>query len=147
MIYAEDDGKIVGLSFGAVNSDNGVTISYVGTEKEYNNQGIEQSLVQEIEKHAKALGYGLLSTGVLPGEEEFWEECGYKGLLLIQSEKNSIEELRSLNPGLKEINARVWEGHVNQLFLDDPSIDRELEKKYEETFPSCNTIMVYTKKA
>jgi AraC-like DNA-binding protein/GNAT superfamily N-acetyltransferase len=145
MIYAEDDGKIIGLAFGFVD-DNAVTISYVGTEKEYKSQGIEQALVQEMEKRTKALGYGLLAVGVLPGEEGFWEKCGYKGLLLIQSEKNSIEELCSLNPGYKVINARVYEGHVNQLFLDIPSIDRELQKKYEETFPDCNTIMVYTKK-
>ena len=148
MIYAEDDGKIIGLSFGVVNTDNAVTISFVGTEKEYQNQGIEQSLVQEMEKRSKTLGYSLVAVGVVDeGEEGFWRECGYKGLLLIQSEKNSIEELRSLNPGHKEINARVWERNVNQLFLDVPPNDRGLKKKYEETFPDCNTIMVYTKKA
>jgi AraC-like DNA-binding protein/GNAT superfamily N-acetyltransferase len=145
MIYAEDKGKIIGLAYGFTEEDS-VTISYVGTEQEYRDKGIEQALVKEMEKRAKALGYSLLAAGAMPEEESLWQECGYTGLLLIQSEKNRVEELRALNPGLKEINARVYDGNVNQLFLEIPAPDRALEKKYEEAFPDCNTIMVYTRR-
>lgn len=144
MIYAEDSGKICGLAYGWVDN-NAVTVAYVGVEKEYQGQGIGRALLTEIENRAKALGYNRLTLGASAGEEGFYEKCGYTGNLLIQSEENTIEELRSLNPGYVEIGAGVYEGHINQLYLNIPSINRELQKKYEETFPACNTIMVFGK--
>lgn len=144
LIYAEDSGKICGLAFGWVDNDS-VTIAYVGVEKDYQGQNIEQALLVEIENRAKTLGYDRLTLGVSEGEEGFYEKCGYTGNLLIQSEKNSIDELRSLNPGYEEIGANVYEGYVNQLYLNIPSIDRDLQRKYEKTFPDCNTIMVFGK--
>lgn len=144
MIYAEDVGKVCGLAYGWVDN-NAVTIAYVGVESEYQGQGIGRALVTEMENRTKALGYNRLVLGATAGEEGFYEKCGYTGSLLIQSEENSIDELRSFNPGYEEIGAGVYEGYIHQLYLKIPSINRELQKKYEDTFPACNTIMVFGK--
>jgi AraC-like DNA-binding protein/GNAT superfamily N-acetyltransferase len=144
MVYAEDEGNICGLAFGWVDNMT-VTVAYLGVEEEYRGRGIGRALLNELENRALALGYHGMALGSSVGEEGFYEKCGYKGTLLIQSEVNTIDELRSLNPGYEEINARVYEGYVNQLFLKIPGINRELQRKYEETYPACNTIMVFGK--
>jgi AraC-like DNA-binding protein/ribosomal protein S18 acetylase RimI-like enzyme len=145
MIYAEDSGKICGFAYGWAENNTDITVAFVGVVKEYQGQGIGRALLTEMEDRSKALGYGRLTLGSAAGEEGFYEKCGYTGNLLIQTEENTIEELRSLNPGYKEVWSGVYEGHVNQLYLEIPMVNRELQKKYEETFPACNTIMVFGK--
>lgn len=99
----------------------------------------------EIERRVKALGYHSIALGSVEGAERFYEKLGYKGSLLIQSEDHSIDQLLSLNDKYEVIYTNVYEGTVNQVCLRLSSPDRELQRLYEKTFPSCTTQMVFGK--
>ncbi len=99
----------------------------------------------EIEKRIKHLDYHGITLGAVEGAEEFYAKLGYTGSLLIQSEEHSIDELKSLNESYEVIGTNVYDGSVNQVWLRLPSINRELQRKYEETFPGCDTQMTFGK--
>ena len=63
----------------------------------------------------------------------------------MQSEQHSFEELLSLNTEYRVIETQVYEGTVHQVMLDLPAPDRELQRRYESSFPGCGTLMVFRK--
>jgi hypothetical protein len=95
----------------------------------------------------RALGHGVnhLGLGAVESAEGFYQKLGYTGTLLIQSEKHSIGELLSLNDNYTVKGTSVYGGTVNQVYLDLPAADRELQRKYENTLPGCYTQMVFGK--
>ena len=99
----------------------------------------------EVEKRVKDLGHHRITLGALEVAEGFYAKLGYTGSLLIQSEEHSIDELKSLNELYEVIGTNVYDGTVNQVWLRLPVIDREFQRKYEETFPGCDTQMVFGK--
>lgn len=99
----------------------------------------------EAERRIRALGYRGIALGALEGAERFYEKLGYSGSLLVQSEKHSIEELKSLSQGYEVTGTNVWEGKINQVSLRVRTVDREIQRRYEQAFPGCSTQMVYGK--
>ena len=77
--------------------------------------------------------------------EGFYENIGFKGSLLIQSELNTIDELLSLNNNYEIAWTNIYDNKINQLCLSLQRPDRELQKKYKEGFPFCNTQMIFQK--
>jgi hypothetical protein len=64
---------------------------------------------------------------------------------LIQSEKNSIDELKLLNTKYEIAWTNVYDGKINQLCLKLEEPDRELQKEYENKFNGCHTQMIFQK--
>lgn len=144
LLCAKDGDKVCGFVL-AWNDHGTITAATVGIDKEYRGQGIGKALMLELERRVKALGYHGIALGAGEGAEGFYEKLGYKGSLLIQSEKYSIDELKALNTEYEVLYTNVYEGKINQVCLRLPKIDRELQRKYESTFPGCSTQMVFGK--
>ena len=148
LLFAKDDDKICGIILGFSDDGKFVTIGGDGTTAEYKNKGVHEALFVEIEKRAKKLGYKGIVLGIREGEEEFYAKLGYIGKTLIQSEKHSIEELKKFNEQYKNYEVTgtsVYEGHINQLWLNVSLLDKELKKKYENELGDCWVQVIVSK--
>lgn len=145
LLYAIDGDQVVGSVFAWVDN-NSVTVAHCAVAEDCRGRGIGLALMQEIEGRVKSLGYRGLALGSVEGAEGFYERLGFKGSLLIQSEHHSIEELLALNTKYEVLYTNIYEGTVNQVCLRVPAADRELQRKYEATFPGCTTQMVFGKR-
>lgn len=144
LLYAKDGEVICGSVLGWV--DNGtITIGACCVDNTYRGKGIGRSLIVELEKRAKTLGFHSFSLGAVEDAEGFYEKIGFKGALLIQSKEYSIDDLLSLNNTYEVIYTNVYDGCINQVCLKVPCADRELQRQYETIFPGCGTQMVYKK--
>jgi len=145
MLYAESNNEIIAIVFGRIENESSITVGPVAVDERFRKQGVARELMLRLEEHALRHDIHHLALGAVENAERFYEKLGYKGILLIQSEKHSINELLSLNTKYKVINTNVYGGVVNQVFLDLPAPDRELQRKYESSFPGCHTQMVFDK--
>ena len=140
MLYAKDSDKICGILLGWSDGSKHITIGYDGAIEEYKNKGIHEALFVEIEKRAKKLGFKRIVLGIGEGEEEFYAKLGYIGKTLIQSEKHNIEALLKFNEQYKNYEVTgtsIYEGHINQIWLNVSLLDRDLKKKYEAEIGDC----------
>lgn len=145
LLYAADGEVICGSVFACADGS-GVTIAHCCVDEVYRGKGIGSALMLEAERRIKALGYYSIALGALEGAEEFYEKLGYTGSLLIQSEKYSIDELKAFNQEHEVLWTNVYDGAINQLCLRVRSVDRELQRRYEQAFPGCSTQMVFGKR-
>ena len=104
----------------------------------------------ELEKRTKKLGYKGIGLGIQEGQEEFYAKLGYTGSMLIQSEKYSIDDLRnyleSLNNKNWELrNTNIYDGYINQLWLNVSILDKDLKKKFEVDLGDCWTQIIVCK--
>jgi len=98
-----------------------------------------------LEKRALAHGIHHLGLGAAESAEGFYAGLGYSVSLLIQSEIHGTDELLKFNTKYKVNFARVHDGYVNQVNLELPAPDRELQRRYESEFPGCYTQMIFQK--
>jgi GNAT superfamily N-acetyltransferase len=145
LLYAIDNNKIIASVFAWAADGDGVTIGHICVNSDYRNKGIGKKMMDEIEKRIKKSGGKLITLGATEAAEGFYEKMGYTGSLLIQTEKNSIEDLLSLNKKYKVLWTNIYEKKINQICLSLPKPDRKLQKRYEETFLGCNTQMIFQK--
>jgi len=138
LLFAKDGEKICAVALGHV--EGGYVTVNEGLLDEYKNIGVLEALFVELEKRAKGYGYAGVVLGIQEGEEEFYAKLGYIGKTLIQSEKYSVDELKAFNEqfGNYEITGSgVYEGYVNQLWINSSLLDTGLKKKYEEEIGDC----------
>ena len=144
MIISEFDGEITGLFFGCV--DKAVTLCYDWVDTRYSDSNLKETLLKTFEKQAKDLGYKRIALGVLPENEKFYQDHGYSGFLLAQSDTVPLDDIEKVAKGHKILSKHVYEGYVNQVKI---AVDTEskllLEEKYKNELPGCYTIMVYWK--
>ncbi|MDR1688238.1 MAG: hypothetical protein LBS21_06455 [Clostridiales bacterium] len=148
LLAAKDNDKIRGIAFGWVDVGNCVTVAYDGVSKDSENIGLHEALMVEIEKRAEKLGMRNVVLGILDGREEFYAKMGYTGKTLIQSEKHSVAALEKFNEqyGQYEITGtNIYEGHVNQLWLNSPLLDKNLKRYYEEDIGDCSVQVIVNK--
>lgn len=145
MLFAESRGKVIGIVFGRLENVKSVTVGPVAVDERFRKQGIARELMLTLEKRALERGIHHLALGAAESAEGFYQKLGYTGTLLIQSEKHGIEELLSLNDRYPVKSTGVYGGTVNQVYLDLPAPDRELQRRYENTLPGCYTQMVFGK--
>ena len=145
MLYAESGVEVIGIVFGRIENGNSVTVGPVAVDQRSRKHGIARELMLLLEENALGHGIHHLALGAAESAEGFYQKLGYTGTLLIQSEKHSIDELLALNDQYRVINTGVYDGTVNQVYLDLPAPDRELQRKYENTLPGCHTQMVFGK--
>lgn len=145
MLYAQHDDEIVGVVFGQVEKNNSITIALVASDERYRHRGIVSSLLTELEKRALARGHHFIVIGALEAAEGFYLKCGYTPHLFVQSRPPlTLENLRLLNDRYDE----AWsydDGTDIRLCIATKGIDRELQHKYDETFPDCSTQTLFTK--
>ena len=144
LLYARDGSTICGSVFAWV-TNGAVTIGHCCVDRANRGQGVGSALMVEVERRVKDLGYRGITLGAMEAAEGFYAKLGYTGSLLIQSEEHSIDRLKSLNESYEVIGTNVYEGTVSQLWLRLPAVDRELQRKYEETLPGCSTQMTFGK--
>ena len=140
LLYAKDGEKFCGFAWGCGTPGQYVNIAMDGVSSEYKNKGIHEALLVEFEKRANQRGYYGLVLGILDGAEEFYAKMGFVGRTLIQSEKYSVDDLLAFNENDKNYEVsltRVHEGHINQLWLNVPLMDKRLKKKYTEEIGDC----------
>jgi AraC-like DNA-binding protein len=139
MLYAQENGEICGIALG-LGGDGYVTVEGDGVTEIYKNKGIHEALFVELEKRAKALSFPGIALGIGEGEEEFYAKMGYIGKTLIQSEKYSVDELKVFNEQYKNYEVTgsgVYEGYINQLWVNASLLDKGLKKKFEEEIGDC----------
>jgi GNAT superfamily N-acetyltransferase len=145
MLFAEANGEVISIVLSFLESNGNITIGIVATDERYRKHGIARELMLLIEKRAKALGVHLLALGSTETAEGFYAKLGYTGQLLIQSQKHTIDELLSQNPGYPIAFTNIYDGTVNQVCLKLPQADRALQKLYETTFDDCYTQTMFWK--
>ena len=147
LLSAQEDGQICGIILGWVDG-NGVTIAMDGIAENHQNKGIHEALFIEIEKRTKGLGIGGIGLGISEGQEEFYAKMGYIGKTLIQSEKYSVDELKTFNEqynNYEVAGSSVYEGYVNQLWINASLLDKGLKKKFEEEIGDCWVQIIVSK--
>ena len=147
LLSAQENGEVIGIILGWIDGDY-VTVAVDGIAEKHQNKGLHEALFIEIEKRAKELGAPGLVLGIEEGKEEFYAKIGYIGKTLIQSEKYSVEELKLFNEQYKNYEVTgsgVYEGYVNQLWINASLLDKGLKKKFEEEIGDCWVGIVVSK--
>ena len=145
MLYAESDSIVVGIVFGRLENERSITVGPVAVDESCRKSGIARKMMYLLEERARAHEIYHLGLGAVESAEGFYQKLGYTGTLLIQSEIQSVDELLTLNPGYTVTHKGVYDGTVNQVFLDLPVPDRVLQRKYENNLKGCYTQMVFGK--
>lgn len=145
MLFAEADSEVIAIVLSFLEDNGNVTIVIVATDERYRRQGIARELMLLVEKRAKALDVHLLALGSAETAEGFYAKLGYTGQLLIQSQKHTIDELLSLNPGYPIAFTNIYDGTINQICLKLSQADRTLQRLYETTFDGCYTQTMFWK--
>ena len=146
ILCAKDGDTICAVAFG-FRDGKGISV-HEGILPEYKNTGIFEALFIELEKRAKNLGYASIGLGIQDGEEAFYAKLGYIGKTLIQSGKYSVDELKAFNENYNNYEitgSNVYEGCVNQLWLNSSLLDKGLKKKYEEEIGDCWVQVIVSK--
>lgn len=146
MLYAQSDGEVVGIVFGRMEDEGSITVGPVAVDERFRKLGIARKMMLLLERRALDHGVHHLALGAVESAEGFYEKLGYTGTLLIQSEKHSIDALLSLNTAYRVLGTNVYEGTVNQIYLELSAADRALQRQYENALPGCYTQMVFHKK-
>ena len=144
LLYAEEDGQIVGSAF-AWEDGGDITVGHLAVAEGYRKQGLGRELMEEAEKRVWDLGFTHIGLGSVESAEGFYAKLGYSGVLLVQSDRHTVEELLSLEQPYPLQGTNVYEGTISQLYIRLPLADRALQRQYEETFPGCSTQMIYDK--
>ena len=139
MLFATDkDDAVCAAAIGF--DDGGCVTVHEGVLPQYQATGIFEALFVELEKRAKQFGFANINLGIAEGEEEFYAKLDYIGKTLIQSEKYGVDELKAFNArynNYEVTGAGVYEGHINQLWLNVSLLDRRLKKHYESEIGDC----------
>jgi len=146
LLYAKDGDKICAWTFGF--GDGGSITVHEGVLDEYWNTGIFEALFIELENRAKKLGYTGVVLGIAEGQEEFYAKLGYTGRMLIQSEKHSVDDLKKVIEGNKNIEitgSGIYDGYINQLWLNVSILDKDIKKKFEVDLGDCWTQIIVSK--
>lgn len=144
LIVARQDGSICGCVLASIDQDH-VLVGPMAVAEMARRRGIGAAMMWKLEIQARALGQNTLIIGALEESELFYLRCGYKPNLYIQlPEPGCVEQLESLNPGYA-IGWKAEEYGKSKLMLRTTQIDKELQKKYNQAFPSCSTQYVFIK--
>jgi ribosomal protein S18 acetylase RimI-like enzyme len=144
LLYMVDNGIIIASIFSYEDNKN-ITIGHICVDENYRKKGIGKIIMDDLEKRIKKLGYKLITLGSLEVAEGFYENIGFKGSLLIQSEINTIDELLLLRNDYEIAWTNIYNNKIYQVCLSLEKPDRELQKKYKEVYPNCNTQMIFQK--
>ena len=134
MLYATLNNDVIGIVFGRVIGD-GMVVGPVAVHKDYRNLGIAKAMMILLEERAGRYGIQSVTLGAVESAEGFYAGLGYTGALLIQSQSHSIEQLLSVNKKYVVERTGVYDGVVNQVYLQLSKPDRELQKEYEAALP------------
>ena len=145
LLYAECSGEVIGIAFTHIETTENATVGIVAVDEKCRGHGVGRELMAQTEKRAKAHGISRLTLGAAEGAENFYANLGYEGNMLIQSEEYSIDDLLSFNTKYRVVGTNVYDGTVNQIFLEVPIIDRDFQHEYERAFPGCSAGMIYGK--
>ena len=152
LLYVKDSekNKICAAAGGWADGGN-VTIGMDFAVKGYENKGIHEALLIELEKRASKLGFKGVACGIEDGQEEFYAKLGYTGNMLIQSEKHTVGELLKHLEILDKKNyeikgTNIYDGYIKQLWLNISILDKEIKKAYEEILGDCWTQIIVGKK-
>ena len=140
LLYARDGDIICAATLGTSGEGDKHIMVGEGVLDEYWNTGIFEALFIELEKRAKKSGYIYMGVAIGEGQEEFYAKLGFTGRMLIQSEKHSIDDLKKVIEGNKNIelsHTRIHDGYINQLWLHVSILDKELKKKFEQDLGDC----------
>ena len=102
--------------------------------------------MNELEKCTLALWYHGIALGTSDNAAEFYKKLGYSAAILIQSQKDNIEDLLKLVEGCEVIYTNIYEGYMNQVSLrGNPSEIAKIRGKYQSVFPESYTQVVMGK--
>lgn len=148
LLLARDNNDVCGICLGWSDDGQSITIGGDGVSVEQKNKGVHEALFVEIEKRAKKLGFHGIVLGIGEGEEEFYAKLGYIGKTLIQSEKHNIDDLKKFNEQYKNYEVTgsgVYEGYINQLWLNTSLLDKDLKNYFEEKIGECWVQIIVSK--
>ena len=147
LLFAKNENRVCGIVIGWVDGQS-VTVAMDGVSEDCAESGIHEALFVEIEKRAKAVNCKGVVLGIGEGKEEFYAKMGYVGKILIQSEKYSVDKLKDFNKqhGNYEITGtNIYEGYVNQIWLNVSLLDKTLKQTYEKEIGDCWVQVIVSK--
>lgn len=145
LLYALSEGRIIGCVLGSIESDH-VLVGPVAVAERYRQRGVGRAMMNVLEVQSQQMGYTTLILGSAEEAEPFYLKCGFDAHLFVQMpEPVFVAQLKALNTA----HAVVWEAQNDdgwsKLMLRTPKIDRDLQQRYEQVFPSCATQTVFIK--
>lgn len=144
LVVAERSGRVCGCILASVDNDH-VLVGPVAVASDSRRMGVGAAMMRELEVQAAQIGQRTLILGSLEDVESFYLSCGFQPNLFIQlPEPKGVERLKAVNAGYAAIWAAEQEGW-SRLMLRTPRIDKLLEAKYRQQFPSCSTQYVFIK--
>lgn len=145
LIYASLQDRVIGIAFGRLTDPTTVIIGPVAVNDLYKRNGIARFMLEKLETNAKSKGVKKLTLGALKDGEGLYKRLAYEGYLLIQSEKDSIDEILEHKGDYQVKNTNRYNDQVNQvcLFIDDDY--KALQGIYEEHCPNAYLMMYYEK--
>lgn len=144
LIVAERNGRTCGSVLASIEEDH-VLVGPVAVAEDSRRMGIGSAMMREVEARAKDLDQDTLVLGAVEEAEPFYLSCGFQPNLFIQlPEPNLVERLESLNERYDVIWRAEQEGW-SKLMLHTPEIDKGLQRRYEQEFPSCYAGYVFIK--
>jgi len=149
LVYAEDGGEVCGICLGWSDKGGGITVGGDGVALSYKGKGLHEALFAELERRAKNLGFNNITLGIGEGEEDFYAGFGYTGKMLVQSDKHSIGKLKEVNEangGYEVTGSGIYDGYINQLWLNVPLLDKSLKQKYEKDLGDCWVQIIVSKR-
>jgi len=70
MLYAESNNEIIGIVFGRIENESGITVGPVAVDERFRKQGVARELMLRLEEHARVGVYQCPSAGQwLPGDK------------------------------------------------------------------------------
>ncbi len=144
LVYAERDNRICGCILARIDEDH-VLVGPVAVAEDSRRRGIGSAMMRQLEANAKELGQDSLLLGAREEAAPFYVSCGFQPHLFIQlHEPDSLARLQALNEGY-EIAWQSEENGKSKLMLRMARVDKDLQHKYEQTFPNCYTQYVFIK--
>jgi GNAT superfamily N-acetyltransferase len=144
LIFARQDGHVCGCVLASIEDDH-VLVGPVAVEENARRRGIGSAMMWKLEIEARALGQNTLIHEGLEEREMFYQRCGYKANLYIQvPESCCVEKLEALNPNLPVTRKGEVPGK-SRLMLRTQQINKDLQEKYNQAFPSCSSQYIFIK--
>ncbi len=130
IMYIKDNDKIIaGITGSNMNNDK-ITLSILGVDKKYRNNGLAKKLILEFEKRCKEKGVCNIDLGARKRAVKLYSDLGYSYSLLVQVTNDKIDEIRFNNKyNLKE--KRSYKSNSYSYVIYDVN---DIDNKYIDNF-------------
>ena len=146
LVAAWGRGEVVGCVFASLEGDH-VTIGLVAVDAAHRRRGLGSRLLGAVEEAAhELLGHSYLVLGAHRAAEPFYLANGYTARLFVQVNESGREaELLAMRADVPILGSGEEPGR-SFITLRTTGIDRDLQDRYDASFPDGHTQYIFIKK-